>query len=124
MKRKIYFPFLCKLHCRSMTHDYEAVHSATEAEEAGVFKNCDFLDQDKAAASSCADLARLRGGGSVASSSYSDMMRTNESLLASHMARVRGEAETEADTSNLVPSSTTHTSQVSEFSAQHFSPTR
>ena len=96
-----------------MTHDYEAVHSATEAEEAGVFKNCDFLDQDKAAASSCADLARLRGGGgSVASSSYSDMMRTNESLLASHMARVRGEAETEADTSNLVPSSTTHTSQV------------
>ena len=55
-----------------MTHDYEAVHSATEAEEAGVFKNCDFLDQDKAAASSCADLARLRGGGggSVASSRW------------------------------------------------------
>lgn len=102
-----------------MTHDYEAVHSATEAEEAGVFKNCDFLDQDKAAASSCADLARLRGGGggSVASSSYSDMMRTNESLLASHMARVRGEAETEADTTNLVPSSNTHTSQVTTSSS-------
>ena len=99
---------------RSITHDYEAVHnSSTEAEtETGVFKNFSYLEQDPTGGGSSQARGKL--------SSYSELLRNNEDLLASHVrATAPGSREnsvsdtersTDNDTNNLV--NTTHTSQV------------
>ena len=85
--------------CRSITHDYEQVHnSSTDAEESGVFKNFNYIEgegkQQKVAQAQI----------------YSDIMRNNEDLLASHMASMASDGGNSSDTNQLV--STTHTSQV------------
>merc|ERR1719468_1122019 len=100
---------------RSITHDYEAVHNSTDAEEAGVFKNFSYLEQDPSS---------RPGPGKL--SSYSEMMRNNDELLASHVMAGAAPGSREAsvsdtggstdnDTNNLV--NTTHTSQSELYSS-------
>ena len=88
---------------RSVAHDYEAVHNATETEESGIFKNFNYHNQETSESKTV--------------TSYSDIMKNNNDLLVSHMASmVREGSEDEersndSDTNQLV--NTTNTSQVS-----------
>ena len=90
---------------RSITHDYEQVHNLTDGEtDSGMFKNLGYLEQD-----------------TKELNTYSQIMRNNEELLASHLrlntksGSESGDNETSHPSQphhNLV-SSNTHTSQVS-----------
>ena len=89
--------------CRSVAHDYEAVHNATETEESGIFKNFNYHNQETSESKTV--------------TSYSDIMKNNNDLLASHMASMVKEGSedeersNDSDTNQLV--NTTNTSQVS-----------
>ena len=81
---------------RSITHDYEQVHSINDCEaDSGMFKNLGYLEQQE----------------NKQLNTYSQIMRNNEELLASHL-RVNNKSGSESsdnDTSHLV------TSQVSQI---------
>ena len=86
---------------RSITHDYEQVHNLTDGEtDSGMFKNLGYLEQD-----------------TKELNTYSQIMRNNEELLASHL-RLNTKSGSESGDNessqhhNLV-NTNTHTSQVS-----------
>ena len=95
---------MTNINFRSITHDYEAVHNSTETEDGGVFKNFNYMEPETKAQMT----------------SYTEIMRNNEELLASHMATmtstsrevVTSEMDTDNDTDTNHLVSTTHTSQV------------
>ena len=84
--------------CRSITHDYEQVHNITDGEaDSGMFKNLGYLEQQE----------------NKEVNTYSQIMRNNEELLASHLRlnTKSGSESGDTDTSHLVTNNT-HTSQV------------
>ena len=83
---------------RSIPHDYEQVHNLTDGEtDSGMFKNLGYLEQQE----------------NKEENTYSQIMRNNEELLASHLRlnNKSGSESGDTDTSHLVTNNT-HTSQV------------
>ena len=77
---------------RSITHDYEQVHNLTDGEtDSGMFKNLGYLEPD-----------------TKQLNTYSQIMRNNEELLASHLRLNPG-----SESGDHLVSNNTHTSQVS-----------
>ena len=86
---------------RSITHDYEQVHNTTDGEtDSGMFKNLTYVEQETGKAGQL--------------NSYSQVMRNNEELLASHL-RVNTKAGDSRDNSESSDNDTSQlvTSQVS-----------
>ena len=86
---------------RSIPHDYEQVHSINDCEaDSGMFKNLGYLEQD-----------------TKQLNTYSQIMRNNEELLASHLRlNTKSGSESgdnESSQHHHLVASNTHTSQVS-----------
>ena len=86
---------------RSITHDYEQVHNLTDGEtDSGMFKNLGYLEQD-----------------TKELNTYSQIMRNNEELLASHLRlNTKSGSESgdnESSQHHHLVNTNTHTSQVS-----------
>ena len=93
---------------RSITHDYEQVHSINDCEaDSGMFKNLGYLEQQE----------------NKQLNTYSQIMRNNEELLASHLRlnNKSGSESGDTDTSHLVTNNT-HTSQVSHSVSDIYIP--
>ena len=79
---------------RSISHDYEQVHNTTDGEtDSGMFKNLTYTEQETSKPGQL--------------NSYSQVMRNNEELLASHLRSNNSRQHSESsdnDTSHLVTS--------------------